>query len=57
MNYCEYIPKYHFQNTSFNLYLTNGPNKLECYITLGWKDLPVGPFINYKENEVLRIRS
>jgi hypothetical protein len=24
---------------SFSLQLSNGPNKLECYITLGWKGL------------------
>ncbi len=28
-------------NTSFSSYLTNGPNKLECYIKLGWKAMPV----------------
>jgi hypothetical protein len=26
-------------NISFSLYSMNGPNKLECYITLGWKGL------------------
>ena len=26
-------------NTLFSLELTNGPNKLKCYITLGWKGL------------------
>jgi hypothetical protein len=28
-------------NTSFSLQLTNGPSKLECYIRLGLKDLPM----------------
>jgi hypothetical protein len=27
--------EYHIHNTSFSSQLTNGPNKLECYITLG----------------------
>ncbi len=27
--------------TSFSSLLTNGQNKLECYITLGWRGLPV----------------
>jgi hypothetical protein len=40
----------------------NRPNKLECYIALGSKNLDrdihsslLGPFISYKENEVLWI--
>jgi hypothetical protein len=44
-------------NTSFSLLLVNGPNKLECYITLGWKGFPdtkpsslSGSFISYEEN-------
>ncbi len=28
------------KNTSFSFKLMNGPNKLECYSTLGWNDLP-----------------
>jgi len=28
-------------NTSFSSRLTNGPNKLECYIALRWKHLPI----------------
>jgi hypothetical protein len=28
-------------NTSFPSKLMNGPDKLECYITLGWKGSPV----------------
>ncbi len=27
-------------NISFSLQFTNGPNKLECYITLEWKGKP-----------------
>jgi len=27
-------------NTPFSLQLTNGSNKIEFYITLGWKGLP-----------------
>ena len=40
----------------------NGPNKLECYITLVLKDLPrtkkssfFGPFLSYEENKVMRM--
>jgi hypothetical protein len=31
----------HIHNPLLYSQLTNGPNKLECYITLGWKGLPV----------------
>jgi hypothetical protein len=38
----------------------NGPNKLECYITLGFARAKhsslLGQFVIYKENEVLRIQ-
>jgi hypothetical protein len=50
------------QNTSFSSSLMVGPNKLECYITLGWKGLKwtnaslLGPFISYEEKEVMRIQ-
>ncbi len=27
-------------NALFSSQLSNGPNKLEFYITLGWKDMP-----------------
>ncbi len=44
-------------------YLMNGPNKLEHYITLGYKGFTVikcsslfGAFASLKENEVLCIR-
>ncbi len=30
----------HIHNTSFSSKLTNGSNKVECYIILGFKDLP-----------------
>jgi hypothetical protein len=45
-------------NTSF-FCIFNGPNKLECYITLIWKGFPgkntslLGPSIICEENEVL----
>ncbi len=39
MKCCEYGPWYHIHNTSFSLSLMNGPKRLECYITLGWKGL------------------
>ncbi len=37
----------------------SGPKKLKCFITLDWIDLPgtnsslLGPFVSYKENDVL----
>jgi hypothetical protein len=34
------IPAVVFHHTSFYRLHKNGPNKLECYITLGWKGLP-----------------
>jgi hypothetical protein len=49
-------------NTSFSSELTNGPNKLECYIDLGWRGLLItntltyqAPFVSYEER-VLWIR-
>jgi len=47
----------------FSSQLTNGSNKLECYITLGWKGL-LGKttlaywasFVSYVENELLWMR-
>jgi hypothetical protein len=30
---------HHIHNTIFSSQLTNRPNKLECYLTLGWKGL------------------
>jgi hypothetical protein len=32
---------------NISLQLTNGPNKLECYITLKWKGLPVTNTLAY----------
>ncbi len=44
----------------FSSRLTHGTSKLECHITLGWKDLLgtkksslLGPFVSYEENEAL----
>jgi hypothetical protein len=37
---CEYGPLVCIHNTSFSSKRTNGFNKLQCYITLGWKGLP-----------------
>jgi hypothetical protein len=49
-----------FCDTSFASKLTNGPNKLECYVKLGWNGLLrdkslslLGPFVSYGENEAL----
>ncbi len=35
----EIVERMHTSNISFSLQLTNGPNKVECYITLGLKGL------------------
>ncbi len=50
-------------NISVSSKLTNGHNKLEFYITLGWKGLPrtnslayLGQFVSYEENELLWIQ-
>jgi hypothetical protein len=37
-------------NTSFNSKIKNRPNKLECYITLGWKGLLPDNTIAYWAN-------
>ncbi len=37
-------------STSFSNQLTNRPNKLECYKTLGWKYLPVASTLTYWSN-------
>jgi hypothetical protein len=37
---CGRYPWGHINNSSFSSQLTNGPNKLVCYIILGWKGLP-----------------
>jgi hypothetical protein len=34
-------------NTSFSLKIINQPNKLECYIKLGWKGLPATNALAY----------
>jgi hypothetical protein len=46
-----------FTTHHFLLNLLDGPNKLECYITLGWKSLPgtntldyLGPFSSARVN-------
>ncbi len=51
------------RNTSIYLWLTNWSNKLDCFITLSWKDLLgtnilayLGPFVSCKENYVLWMR-
>ncbi len=42
----EWIQKLHSQNFIFSL-LKNEPNKLQCYITLGWKGLPLTNTLAY----------
>jgi hypothetical protein len=45
--------------TLFYSLLANGPNMVECYITLGRNIFPgkdtslIGTFVSYEENEVL----
>ncbi len=48
MKCCEYEPRNCIQNTSFSSEITNGPNKLECYIKLGWKSFPVTNTLTYQ---------
>jgi hypothetical protein len=59
MKCCQYGPIGRIQNTSFSLYLTNGPNKL-----VGVPSKPLqpsvmqhfrllGPFVSDEENKVL----
>jgi hypothetical protein len=49
-----------YHNTSFSSQFTNGPNKIQCYITQCWKILSgtntgvLGPFVNYEENEEMK---
>ncbi len=46
------IHELHSQHFIFLIFM-NGFNKLECYITLGWKQFRLFcPFISYNENEV-----
>ncbi len=44
----------HIHKPSFFSQLTNGHNKLECYITLGWKHLPVINTLAYWDHCKLR---
>jgi hypothetical protein len=43
----EYNPWDCIHNISFHSKLMNGSNKLDCYITLGWKGLPVTDTLAY----------
>ncbi len=50
----------HIHNNSFSSYLTNGPNKLECYISQGWNGLSGPNTLDYwdqtqESNKVLHI--
>jgi hypothetical protein len=40
-------------STSFSALLTNGSNKLQCFITLGWKGLPGTNNPTYYENSYI----
>jgi hypothetical protein len=42
------------RKTSFSSQLKNEQNKLECYITLGWKDLPLTNTLAYLPFHKLR---
>jgi hypothetical protein len=55
MKSCEYGPRRRIHYPSFSSKLKNEPNKLECYITLDSKDLPLAntQLISYEENEGL----
>ncbi len=47
MKCCEYSSRDHIHNNSFSSKHTNGSNKLECYILLGRKVLPVTSKLAY----------
>jgi hypothetical protein len=47
MKCCKYGPLGRIHNSSFSWELKNEPNKLECYIILGWKGLPVVNSLSY----------
>jgi hypothetical protein len=56
IKYFEYRPRGRIHNFSFSSQLTNWPNKLDCYITVGWKFLSRtnslaywSPFMSYKK--------
>jgi len=42
--------RYSIHKASFSSKLNNEPNKLECYITLGWKGLPITTTLAYWNN-------
>jgi hypothetical protein len=57
---CDYMQASgHIHNTPFSSHVTNGHNKLVCYVKMGWKGLPWPNTLaywaqpGYKENEVL----
>jgi hypothetical protein len=50
MQFCEYIPWGSIHNTLFSLFITNQANKVEYYIMLGWKGLPVTNTLAYRAN-------
>jgi len=47
MKCCEYSPRSCIHNILFSLLMMYQSNKLECYITLGWKGLPVANALRY----------
>jgi hypothetical protein len=47
MKCCKYCQADHIHNTSFYLQLTNGPHKLDCYITQDQKRLTVTNTLAY----------
>ncbi len=56
---CKYFnsagPRSCIHNTSFSWEVMNEPNKLECYILVGWKGLTGLNTLAYLSHEVLRI--
>jgi hypothetical protein len=63
MKYCEYLLRDLLCKTLFSSQLMIEPNKLKCYITLGWKGLTAtntlayrAHFLSCDEHEVLWIR-
>jgi hypothetical protein len=43
-----------FLNTSFSSKLINGPNNLKCYISFGWKGLPVTNTLAYSVQALIK---
>jgi len=50
---CGIAARNRMHNTTIFSFLTNGPSKLKCYITLGWKVLPMEQYAFNNVNNCL----